>query len=170
MFSFQLIEKGTFVHNFVMKLFAPVYFITLLFIIGCAAQKSDLVNITQGVSGIVAEATGNQMPSPDEKPTGPLPIKTTIYFYDLTNKTQVIATGSQPFYTAINTKFIDSTTSNKAGEFAIALEPGKYSAFTKVDGKFYASLFDGQNNIQPVTVEANKVAQLNITVSAKAFY
>ncbi len=153
-----------------MKIFSVLLFSALFSLVYCSSQKGGQANITQGVSGIVAEATGNQMPSPDEKPTGPQPVKTTIYFYELTNKNQVVATGTQPFYTAINTKFIDSTVSNKKGEFAIELLPGQYSAFTKVDGKFYANLFDGQNNIQPVTVEANKVAQLNITISAKAFY
>ena len=153
-----------------MKLISALLFPALFFLACCTSQKSGQANITQGVSGIVAEAIGNQMPSPDEKPTGPVPIKTTIYVYELTNKSQVAAIGPQPFYTAINTKFIDSTVSNNEGHFAIALVPGNYSVFTKVDGKFYANLFDGQNNIQPVRVEANKVTELNITISAKAFY
>ena len=146
-----------------------LFFISVL-IIACSANRSSRQSIDQGVKGVVAEAVGNQMPSPDRKPDGPKPIKTAIYVYELTNMSQVTREGNEPFYSAINTKLVKTVESDKEGRFAIELPQGSYSLFTKVDGKFYANLFDGKNNIQPVIVATNKVTELNITISAKAFY
>lgn len=145
-----------------------ILFCICIMVASCRGTQQN--TLIQGIRGTVSEAVGNQMPSPDAKPSGPQPVATTVYVYELTNVTQVKRENSEPFYTSINTKEIDSVKSDKDGKFALSLEPGRYSLFTKVDGKFYANLFDGGNNIQPVTVEAGKVTETKIVISAKAFY
>jgi hypothetical protein len=152
-----------------MKTFSTAFLFAGLFLSACSGTKgSD--SITQGIRGTVAEAVGNQMPSPDVKPSGPQPVATTVYVFELTNMTQVQRQAGEPFYTSIATRQVDSVKSDKEGKFALALEPGRYSIFTRVDGRWYANLFDGANNIQPVTVEAGKVTETKIVISAKAFY
>jgi hypothetical protein len=135
----------------------------------CSGPKNATA-INQGIRGVVAEAVGNQMPSPDREPTGPQPVATTVYVYELTNLSQVQRDGAEPSYTAIRTKEVAKVQSEKNGQFVIGLPPGRYSLFTKVDGKFYANSFDEKNNIQAVTVEANQISEVRIVISAKAFY
>lgn len=152
-----------------MKTFASAFLFAGLFLSACSGTKGGDA-ITQGIRGMVAEAVGNQMPSPDIKPSGPQPLSTTVYVFELTNMTQVQHKGGEPFYASIATRQIDSVQSDTEGRFALALAPGRYSLFTKVDGRWYANLFDGANNIQPVTVESGKVTETKIVISARAFY
>lgn len=124
----------------------------------------------QGITGFVKEISGNQMPSPGVPPAEGVGIKTTIYVYELTNLSQVDRIGSSAFYNGIRTKFIRTVDSDSTGKFSLSLPPGRYSLFTRVDDKFYANLFDQENNIAPVTVEENRRSEVNITVSARATY
>jgi hypothetical protein len=141
-------------------------------ILACHSSQpnTDSLPVTQGVAGQVTELTGNQMPSPDRTLPPPKGIKTTIYVYELTNLNQVEKGDNLPFFKAIRTKFIQSVESDASGQYSLYLPPGQYSLFTKVDGLFYGNSFDGANNINAVKVEENKVARLNITISAKAVF
>lgn len=152
-----------------MKTITVVLVFSMFINFGCSGPK-NATTVKQGIKGIVAEAVGNQMPSPDREPSGPQPIATTIYVYELTNLSQVQRDGSEPSYTVIRTREVAKVQSEKNGQFALVLPPGQYSLFTKVDGKFYANSFDEKNNIQPITVEANQVTEVKIVISAKAFY
>jgi hypothetical protein len=147
---------------------AVFYLYVVLFNWCCAPKLSSSNNISQGISGYVKEVRGNQMPSPDIARAAPKGIETTIYVYELTNLSQV--QGTAPFYKTIGTKFIQSITSDSLGHFAAELPAGSYSLFTKLDEQFYANSFDEKNNIAAVTVEENKVSEVNITISAKASY
>ena len=124
----------------------------------------------QGISGYVKERTGNQMPSPDVPESDGRAVKTTVYVYEATHISQASRIGSSPFYSSIATKLVKTAESDDKGYFTAELPAGTYSLFTMVDGKLYANSFDRRNNIAPVTVEENKVSEVNITISARATY
>ena len=138
----------------------------------CHSQKTAVSSsgVRQGVGGYVKERVGNQMPSPDVPSSDGRAVLTTVYIYELTNLSQVERVGTSSFYTAVNTKLVQTAESDSSGYFSAQLPQGTYSLFTKVDGKFYANRFDSQNNIAVVTVAENKLTEVNITISAKASF
>jgi hypothetical protein len=144
----------------------------LLTIMSCSsAQKKSASNINQGIEGYIYFVSGNQMPSPDRKPSPPKGIKSTLYIYLLTNINQVIRPQQQSaFYSSIKTKLIKKTESDSTGHFKVQLEPGKYSVFTKKGALFYANIFDNNNNIAPVEVFAGKVTNVEIKIDYNATY
>jgi hypothetical protein len=147
-------------------------FYLLLILVGCCTTKGNnlLNNMPNGIKGFVTELVGNQMPGPGRKIDEGKPLSTTIYVYEATSVSQVERKNDEPYYSAIHSKFVKSFDSDKEGFFAAELTPGKYSLFTKVDGKFFASVFDGNGIIAPVDVEENKISGVNIVVNAKATY
>lgn len=126
--------------------------------------------ITQGITGYITEAIGNQMPMKGE----PLPtargILTTVLVYEPTNISQVSRIGTSPIYTAINTKQVASVKTDSTGAFTIELPPGSYSLFVKQGKQFYSNLFDVNNNIALFTVEEGKLTRADLKVSSRASY
>jgi len=144
----------------------------LLTIMSCstAQTKKSVSNINQGIEGYIYLVSGNQMPSPDRRPSPPKGIKSTLYIYPLTNINQVTQRQQSPFYSAIKTKIIKKTESDSTGFFKVQLEPGKYSVFTKKGALFYANIFDNYNNIAPVEVFAGKLTKVEIKIDFNATY
>ena len=124
----------------------------------------------QGISGHVYLVKGNQMPSPDIKPTLPPPLQTTVYIYELTNTSQVQQASDPAFYTTINTRLVKEVRTNKKGHFKARLNPGQYSLFIKKDNLYYANIYDIKNNIAPVTVEKKKFTEVTIKADYDAVY
>jgi hypothetical protein len=124
----------------------------------------------QGIEGHVYFVSGNQMPSPDVKPTKPKGLKTTIYIYELTNLNQVKKQDHSPFYTSILTKLVKRGNSGKDGHFRVSLPAGQYSIFVKKDSLFFANWFDGNNNIAPVKVAPDSTSKIDIKVDYNASY
>ena len=124
----------------------------------------------QGVKGYVTELVGDQMPGPGKEKNPGKPLSTTVYVYEATKFEQVERKNEETFYSAIKTRLVKTVDSDKEGFFAVELPAGKYSVFTKVDGKFFASVFDGDGTIAPLVVEENKITVINIIVNAKATY
>lgn len=124
----------------------------------------------QGIEGYVYRISGNQMPSPNKKPSTPKGTKTTIYFYQLTNINQVTKLAGTSFYSNLKTKFINKTESDSTGHFKINLPPGDYSVFTKKDTLFFANWFDNNNNIAPAKVLPGKITKVEIRVDYDAAY
>jgi hypothetical protein len=148
-------------------------FILLCFLCSaCSSTKNARIarNMDQGIKGFVSELVGNQMPSPDNPPVEPTRIKTRIYVYEATSLDQVKRSGTEPFYEEIYTKRIKTVVSDDDGFFAVELPAGRYSIFTKVNGKFYANTFDGNNIIAPVEVNSAGITELNIIISANATF
>lgn len=148
-------------------------FLLLALLSGCAASKAQSksrVPVAQGIEGFVQELRGNQMPSPDREPAPPTGVRTMVFVYEQTNVSQTQRTGTSPFYQAVCSRLVQAVESDSTGYFAVALPPGHYSLFVLVNGQFYASRFDTQNNIFPVTVEANKAAKVNIVIRAGAHF
>jgi len=145
-----------------------IWFITT----ACSSSKINVVKSMpeQGIEGYVYWLAGNQMPSPDRKPSVPKGIRTTLYVYPLTNISQVTRQGHTPFYTAINTKLVSTVDTDSNGYFKLGLNPGKYSLFTKKADLFFANGFDKDNNIAPTEVLAGKMTKVDFTVDYDAVY
>jgi hypothetical protein len=124
----------------------------------------------QGVEGSVYRVRGNQMPSPDRKPTSPTGFKTYVYIFELTNMNQVTRQGQTAFYSSIKSKFIKKLETGPDGHFSVKLPTGRYSFFTKKNQLFYANGFDAENNIAPVTVQPGKFTRIEIRIDYDANY
>ena len=123
-----------------------------------------------GIEGYIFRISGNRMPSPDVKLSPPKGVKAVLYIYQLTNLSQVTKVGESAFYSDINTKLVQSVTSDDSGYFFVSLPPGEYSLFTKKDALFFANNFDGDNHIAPVKVLTHKVTQVNVNIDYDAVY
>jgi hypothetical protein len=126
--------------------------------------------VTQGITGRITEATGNQMPMQGAAPQVPKGILTKVLIYEPTHISQVSRTGTSPVYTEIRTKQVASVTTDSTGHFTVSLPVGSYSVFIQRGKEFYANLFDSANNIALFTVEENKLTTANLTVSISARY
>ncbi|WP_439516499.1 carboxypeptidase-like regulatory domain-containing protein [Sediminibacterium sp.] len=142
-----------------------------LTIFGCKpSNKAQTGQITQGISGFITELKGNQMPMKGAPENKPRPVSVTLLVYEPTNLSQVQRVETSALYTSINTRKVASVLSDSTGAFSVALPPGTYSLFVRQGKFFFANSFDSQNNIQLVTVEANKVTPFNITINSGATY
>ncbi len=126
----------------------------------------------QGITGVVTEVSGNQMPMKNAPRSyaGSPGILTTVFVYQPTNISQVNRIETSPVYTAIHTKLVASIETDSTGKFAISLPPGSYSLFVKQGKGYYANLFDTNNNISLFTVKEGKLTEVKLTVNSKAFY
>ncbi|MEN9686870.1 MAG: hypothetical protein RLZZ28_2656 [Bacteroidota bacterium] len=133
-------------------------------------QKGLKASFNQGISGFVKEITGNQMPALTNNQNTPKALQTEVFVYELTRRSQVTGTPDTRFYTAINSKLVASAVTDSAGSFSIPLPVGNYSVFVKLGDRFYANLFDTQNNIAPFEVAAGKITPVQLLVNYKATY
>lgn len=157
--------------NRLMKFFYGLLISSALFSACCSSRKvQGQPTVPQGLSGYIREVRGNQMPSPESQPSTGKGLKTTVYIYELTNLSQVKQDGTSSFYTAISTKLIKTADTDENGYFQVALDPGSYSLFVKLNNKYYANAFDARNNIAVHTVQANKLTNVQFTVTSNATY
>lgn len=98
-----------------------------------------------------------------------VPIKREIYIYKATKPDDAVwADGN--FYASIRTQLVKKVKSGKDGRFKVKLPPGKYSVFVVEKEGLFANIFDGDNCINPVTVQANNFTEIQILVNYKAYY
>jgi hypothetical protein len=145
-------------------------FVFCLFGLVCLAPSSKTGCGRSGIKGHVYLVAGNQMPSPDEPRPAPNGIKTTLYIYELTNIRQVTRTGTSAFYSTISTLPVKQVETGDDGSFKVKLKPGRYSLFVKKGELFYSNLFDGDNNIHPVTVVKGEYAKDEFKMDYNAVY
>ncbi|MBW0178686.1 hypothetical protein [Sediminibacterium sp.] len=148
-----------------------LFFAILTFSACSSAKKTQKGEIEQGISGLITEIKGNQMPKVGVAPATPKPVSTTLYVYEPTHISQVkpLETGS-PLYTTINRKLVASVLSDSLGRYSVALPAGTYSVFVKKGDYFFANMFDRENNIQLVSVDSGKITPLNILINSGASY
>ena len=147
-----------------------LFSISLTSIACSSAKKANSSVVTQGISGIVTQSTGNQMPMKDAPQSVPRGIAATVLVYEPTNISQVSRIGTSPVYTAINTNLVASVVTDSTGAFTVALPAGSYSLFIQLGKQFYANLFDTNNNIALFTVEEGKLTTARLSVNNKASY
>lgn len=100
--------------------------------------------------------------------TTPKPVKRTIRIYPLTKFSDLKM--EDGLFTAIASKPITEVESDKQGKYSIQLSPGRYSVFIVEENGLFANIFDGEGNVQPVTVKENEWTLLDVEVNYKAVY
>ena len=125
--------------------------------------------IEQGISGQVLWVSGNQMPSPDAPPSKGRGVERTLYIYELTNASQANTTEGV-FHTNIQTNLVTQVVTDANGNFAVSLKPGRYSLFSKEEKGLFASIYDGEMNINPVEVQQGQVTQVEFLINYQASY
>ncbi len=134
------------------------------------AQQDCNAPLKQGVRGIVTFKSGDFMPSPDIPAGGEgRGVSREVHIYELTNINQVRSSDSQ-FYSSVSTRLVKKVQSDEQGCFRAELPVGRYSLFVKEGDRLYANLFDGENNIFPVTVEKGQVKELRFDITYDATY
>lgn len=137
--------------------------------LGCKPLKPE----GQGISGTITWMEGNRMPMITESgkaapKTTPKPIQRTIRVYPLTKFSDLKM--EDGLFTAIASKPITEVVSDKQGKYSIHLGPGRYSVFIVEENGLFANIFDGEGNVQPVTVKENEWTLLDVEVNYKAVY
>lgn len=125
--------------------------------------------VEQGIAGQVLWVSGNQMPSPDAPPSKGRGVQRTLYIYELTNASQANTTDGV-FHTNIQTNLVTQVVTDANGNFAVSLKPGRYSLFSKEEKGLFASLYDGEMNINPVEVQEGQVTQVEFLINYQASY
>ncbi|MCK5467242.1 MAG: carboxypeptidase regulatory-like domain-containing protein [Cyclobacteriaceae bacterium] len=148
-----------------------IFLLSILFLLGCINQKHN--SGKQGIIGEVRWIEGNLMPAIGdttyiERAKG-IPIERDIYIFKAVKQQDALSAGGT-FYKSINGELVYRLKSRKDGTFKVKLPPGRYSIFVMEKDGYFANIFDGDNYINPVTVQANKFTAIQIQVNYKAFY
>ena len=155
-----------------MKLLLPIFVCLLLFSGSSFAQTPDDA-IKQGILGTVVLREGNLMPAPTHpgKPKANPKTKTAnreLHIYELTNLSQVKTNGA--FYTQVQTKAVAKVIVGADGIFQVFLKPGRYTVFSQEPQGLYANQFDGNGNIFPVEVVADRLTLVEFVIDYNASY
>jgi hypothetical protein len=148
-----------------------IFLLPVLFLSACANQKS--ISKTAGIFGEVRWVEGNIMPSIGDTTYASrakgVPIEREIFIYQAT-KISDARRSEGNFYKSITSQLVKKVKSKKDGTFRAILPAGKYSVFVREKDGLFANIFDGDNYINPVTVQANNFTEIKIMVNYKAFY
>lgn len=98
----------------------------------------------------------------------PKPIKRTVRVYPLIKFSDLKM--EDGLFTAVAEKPITEVESNESGVYSVQLSPGKYSVFIVEEDGLFANIFDGEGNVNPVTVKENEWTLLDVVVNYKAVY
>lgn len=128
----------------------------------------------QGICGTVTELKGNHMPQVVEEGQSPksiagLPVVRDVVIYPVFGMTQADMTDEGFVKSVKDLQPVRTVKTDKKGKFcAYGLPTGTYSVLIREPKGLYASIFDGQSNLNPVTVSKGRVSiiQLHITHQA----
>lgn len=142
-------------------------------IVLAALNRSCEPTIKQGLAGEVRWLEGNLMPSigeeaearPDRKGK---PVQRELHIYELTTMDEAKAEGT--FFRDIKSLLVKTVSSNKDGCFQVELPVGRYSVFVQEDEGLFANIFDGEGNINPVTIKEGEVTEVTIEINYRAAY
>ncbi len=149
-------------------LLLSIFFLTVS-LVGCKPYKPE----GQGITGTLTWLDGNQMPMVTEDGKGtdkvaPKPIKRVVKVYPLIKFSDLKM--EEGLFTAVSAQPITEVESNDSGAYSIQLSPGRYSVFVVEENGLFANVFDGDGNVNPVTVKENEWTLLDIVVNYKAVY
>ena len=96
------------------------------------------------------------------------PVKRTVRVYPLIKISDV--TLENGLFQSVAAKPITEIETDENGEYSINLSPGRYSILTVEEGGLFASIFDGDGNIQPVTIKEKEWKLLDIVINYKAAF
>ncbi len=154
--------------NQLVKLLFASAFTLMLF--QCAPYQPE----GQGVVGQVTWLEGNHMPmiaeegKKNKNTTIGEPVKRTVRVYPLMKISDV--TLEDGLFKSVAAKPLKEIETDENGQYTVTLNPGRYSLLTVEEVGLFASIFDGDGNIQPVTVKEGEWTLLDIAVNYKAAY
>ncbi|MBN3582844.1 carboxypeptidase regulatory-like domain-containing protein [Algoriphagus aestuarii] len=125
----------------------------------------------QGLVGTITWLEGNMMPAiqdGEDPEKNAEKVERTVQIFPLTNVSDVKVENG--LITSIATQKIKEVKTDGSGKYAIDLSPGRYTVVTVEEGGLFANIFDGEGNIQPITIKENEWTLLDIQINYKAFY
>lgn len=137
-----------------------------IFFMSCKSTEAQTVD--QGIVGQVKWYEGNLMPGPDNKATQGEAVQREVHIYELVSMNEMPR--KEELYEEAPSKLVKKVTTDENGNFTAALPPGRYSVFTKEDKGLFASISDGDGNINPVTVKEGELTEIKIDINYKAYY
>lgn len=151
------------------KLFYFFFFFVAILLVSCKPYKPE----GQGITGTISWIEGNQMPMITESGKGDvkssaIPVKRTVRIYPLIKISDLKM--EDGLFTAVAEKPITEIESDESGVYSIQLSPGRYSVLIVEEDGMFASIFDGDGNVNPVTVKENEWTLLDVEVNYKAVY
>lgn len=133
------------------------------------SNENDPVPPKQGVKGKVIYKEGTFDSKGNLITNGTMiGVSRKIYFYQLTGLQEIELDGNT-FIGTIHTEVVDSTKSDKNGNYAGILKPGIYSVVVEENNRLYTHITD-DGLILPIKVYKDSVTQLNIYIDYNANY
>lgn len=125
----------------------------------------------EGITGTLTWLEGNQMPMISD--TGdaqdkPKPVQRKVLIYPLLKFSDLKV--KDGLFEPPRILPLAEVESDLQGKYSVRLKPGKYSVFTQEDEGLFASVFDGEGNVMPVTVKEGQWTLLDILVNYKATF
>ena len=103
-----------------------------------------------------------------DKKASPRSIQRMVRVYPLTKFSDLKM--EEGLFTAVAEKPITEVESDENGNYSIQLSPGRYSLFVVEENGLFANIFDGEGNVNPVTVKENEWTLLDVVVNYQAVY
>lgn len=146
--------------------------IILVVLTGCESFKQ--ATSFEGISGQIRWVEGNLMPTPGDanyaQRAKGRPVEREVFIFELVNRKDAISAGGS-FYKSVNSRLVNKVKTNKDGEFNAKVPPGTYSVLVlEEEAGFFANMMDGENNLNPITVEPDKFTDIQILINYKAYY
>lgn len=128
----------------------------------------------QGITGQVTWLEGNHMPTitdsgkESKKESKGIPVKRIIRIYPLLKISDMSL--EDGLFKSIAAKPITEIETDESGKYSIKLSSGRYSVFTVEEDGLFANIFDGEGNVQPITVKEGEWILLDIVINYKAVF
>lgn len=150
--------------------FLMIAFFTTFAMTSCKTYLPD----GQGVTGKITWIEGNQMPTrtvsdeATQTDSKGIAVKRIVRVYPLLNIVDVSMENG--LIQNLTSSPITDVESDENGTYSLKLSPGRYSVFTVEEGGLFANVFDGQGNVQPLTIMEGQWTTLDIVINHKAVF
>ena len=138
-----------------------------------SCKSLRISNEKQGIIGEVRWVEGNMMPAIGDSTMGArlqgIPVQRELYIFKAVNREDVVSSEGA-FFKLVHGELVTRLKTDRDGAFKVFLMPGKYSVFTMENDGYFANIFDGENDINPVTVQPNSFTEVKMLVNYRAFY
>ena len=155
-----------------------IFLLCLLPLAGCGGSAVSLppptdlsreVTIKQGVWGRILFLQGSFFPNDPNSQGSTNPVSRRIYFFPAVNYKDAITDFNNVFYLGLPGTPVRIVESRADGFFQAALPPGRYTMVTREEGGYWANLIE-DNEINPVTVTANQVGEVEFKITYEASF
>ena len=126
--------------------------------------------IAQGVSGIIYEVQGNQMPAPGKGSPVRKVVPKEFGIFLPASLDKAVKGKDDCFFRKTGSKLVKRARSGNDGCFSLALMPGKYSIFVKESGFWDANSFGGEGEIFQFEVFPDSVTHIDFRINHGAWY